>query len=942
MRNYLFLPSITLLVLLASCLNLGAQDIDMVSSNNSPTNVLSICQCDTLGDSGPQGRPEVKYFLSAPFNPNTDFTYELAPAGNFANAVQLDLVQLTQPNQVMPVDSFATGTKWADLAVPCNFPTGNAQLRILNSNGEISDTLYYNVNKIPSKPKLDSIRYGYPNPYTTGVDDWGFCTGDSVVLYAETQFGATYQWNNNGTPISGIEATYDSLVVKNAGIYSVTVDLGACSRTSPDTIINDFLPPTAISLFQPGVAAIGIDNPSAGNTTPNDSIQFCENNNPILQANAPVAATGLTYEYQWLTDSVNSFNDTILYPAPGNDSIQNYQLPSGGRYYVAIYDGFCTDTSAAFHAFEDTIPDVDISNQVYSQGILLPANKDVEICMTDSVLLSTDLQITDSVEFQWQRLNTGLTPPQWVNVNRTNFDRRGNRYTLQVDTAIKPITPLSFYRLKLWTLTPFNRTRICSYTTDSVVIRWKPQDSIRIVNNSWVNVVNSRTANLCETDSVQLTAPTIPGQMVTYGYSMDYQWLKDTLDTASGNLYKKVLAGEDFQSFYTNESGDYYVATDDGICMDTLGPISVFVDTVPSTMLTETRYPGQTSVPDRELCLTDSVMLTAMDTVLPGWNYQWELSTGDGNWQTLANDTLPWNSVDVSDRPSNEDTLWFRIKTTYFNRFNLQTCDYTSDSISVQFYDPPTLSFFPSDSVGVCAGDSVLIIGQGNSLSYSWDGGAVLGPQRWISQPGTYQLTGTGVNGCTTTRSVQVYNLQTTANAGSNITAGSGETVTLNGSGGTNYRWYASQPINWSDFLSQSVDVSYNLPEGVTSDTITIYLEATNTAGCVDTDSLLFIVSSDADEDLALSSRAWNYFSPNGDGLNDVWDISDIVNEYNACSIDILNRWGATVYQDDDFQGVWNGDNNGGSPLPDGTYYYILSCDDEVLLKKPVTLIRNQ
>jgi len=942
MRKLLFLPSLTLLLMVVGSLELSAQGIEMRSSNDSPIRRSSICQCDTLGDAGSQGRNEVRYELLGPFVSSSDFTYELAPNGNFNNATALELVELTGPSQITPVDSFAQGVKWADLVVPCSFPDGNAQLRITNSNGEISDTLYYNINRIPNPPTLDSIRYGYPNPYTTGVDDWGFCEGDSVVLYAETQFGATYQWNNGGSPIPGVEATYDSLVVKTSGNYSVTVDLGACSRTSPDTTINAFLPPTAITLFQPGVSAIGIDNPIMTNNSPNDSIQFCEDSSPILQANGPLAATGLTYEYKWLTDSINSFGDTIIYPVGGNDSIQNLTLPGGGRYYVTINDGFCTDTSEIFYAYEDTIPDVMIQNQNYSQGILLPANKDVEICMTDSVLLNTDLNITDSLEFQWQRLNTALTPPQWVDVNTTNFDREGQQYSLQVDTSIKPIAPLSFYRLQIYTLTPFTNTQICSYTTDSVVIRWKPQDSIRIVNDPWVNVVNSTTVNFCETDSVQLQAPTIPGQMVTYGYNMDYQWLTDTLDTASGLRFKKVLTGEVSRSFYANESGNYYVATNDGICVDTLGPVTAFVDTVPATSITETNYPGQTTTPDRELCLTDSVMLTVVDTVLPGWQYQWEVSNGNGNWRTLTNDTLPWNSVDTSYRQANEDTLWFRVNITYFNQFNLQGCPYTSDSISVQFYNPPTLSFFPSDSVGVCAGDSVLVIGQGNSLSYSWDGGAVLGPQRWISQPGTYQLTGTGTNGCTTTRSVTVFNLQTTANAGSNITAGSGETVTLNGSGGTNYRWYASQPINWSDFLSQSVDVSYDLPEGVSSDTITIYLEATNTAGCTDTDSLQFIVTSPADEDLALSNRAWNIFTPNGDGLNDVWDITDIVNEYNACELDVLNRWGATVYTDEDFQGVWTGDNNGGNPLPDGTYYYILRCDDEVLLKKPVTLIRNQ
>ncbi len=956
MRKFLLLTSLALVFILFGQTRLAAQAIQMQNTNNTPANPRSICQCDTLGSAGSQGVPEVRYGLGPGFS-GTDFFYEFVPGTNFSTGpvVDLDLVELTQFNNVTPVDTFGVGTKWADLAIPCNFPVGSAALRIRNSNGEISDTLYYVVNKIPDEPILDSIAFGFENPYTTGVDDWGFCKGDSVYLYVEPQLGASYQWNNNGMPIAG--ETDDSIVIKTSGVYSVTLSLGACTRTSKDTIINAFLPPTDIILFNPGITAFQMDDPHPNNSSPVDSLQFCEDQSAILQANAPVAATGLTYDYFWLTDSITSFGDTVQYRVGGLDSIQNLTINASsppfnmgeynGRFYVVIYDGFCTDTSRPYFAYMDSIPDVMISSQTYENGILNPATQDVEICMTDSVLLHTPYThptsvIADSLEFQWQRLNTTLTPPVWEDVNTTNYDRDGDKYSLQVDTSLKPVRPLSFYRLRIWTLTPHTRTRICSYTTDSVVIRWKPKDSIRFANDPWVNVLSSSSLNFCETDSAHLIAPPIPGQMVTNGYSMMYQWLRDSTDTATGLVYKDPIPGANARDFYGRMSGAYYVAADDGICIDTLGPFTLEVDTVPATTITETRYPGQTSTPDRELCLTDSVMLSVVDTVLPGWMYQWERSLGNGNWVTQANDTLPWISVDTSYRPSGVDTLWFRVRISYFNNFNFLGCPFVSDSISVQFYNPPTLSFFPGDSLGVCAGDSILVIGQGNSQTYSWDGGTVLGPQRWLSTPGTYNLTGTGVNGCTTTRTVTIYNLQTTANAGSDITASSGEVVTLSGSGGNSYRWYADKPVAWSDFLSQSVNVSYTLPNGVLSDTITIFLEVTNAAGCTDTDQLLLIVVQEEDDDISLLSRAYNMITPNGDGINDVWDISSIVIEYNACEIEILNRWGSTVYSDETFAGGWDGNDEGGNPLPDGTYYYILSCDGSVILKNAVTIIRNQ
>lgn len=942
MRKLLFLFSLALMLGILGQSRLAAQDITILGGSKNPAIPTSICQCDTLGDAGGQGRSEIKYDLAGNFSATTDFFYELAQGTNFPAATSLELLELTRPNNVTtpPVDSFSTGVKWADLVIPCNAPLGPAAFRVRNSNGEVSDTIYFIINRVPSKPVLDSIQFGYPNPYTTGVDDWGFCEGDSIILYAQTQFGATYQWNDNGAPIAG--ATDSFYVAKAGGRFSVTVDLGACARTSKDTVVNSFLPLTDITMVTSPTVSYQIDNPSPGNVTPDDSTLFCENRFVVLEGPAPAAATNLTYSYQWLTDSIDQFGDTTFYMLDPGDTNRQITLDTAGRFYVVTYDGFCTDTSAAYYLFEDTIPDPAIQYQNFQFGLPTTPQTATEICMKDSILLSVPLSITDTLEFQWQRYNTSTN--MWINMppnlDEPKYD--GQKYTIQIDTSLKPIQPLSFYRLQIWTLTPYDYRRVCAYTTDSVVVRWYPEDSITYdMTNPAVTQVGRDSINLCETDSVDLIAPATPNSLINRGYFYQYQWLRDSLDTAIGGFVKVVLPGETQRRLNVNESGRYYVRINDGICVDTIRRFRVFVDSLPSTTITETQYPGQTSTPDRNLCLTDSVMLSATDTVLGlrGWSYQWQVNVG-GGWTNSLNDTLPWLSVDRSFRPAGVDTVLFRLAIQYENQFGLTTCPDTTDSINVQFFDPPTVSFFPGDSIGLCAGDSVLVIAQGTSLSYTWADGT-LGSQRYISTPGTYTVTGRGVNNCTTVRDIVIYNIQPQANAGSNITITSGETATLTGSGGSDYRWYASQPIEWSDFLSRSVDVSYTLPDGVTSDTITIYMVATNDQGCSDLDSLLLIVIAEGDDDLNLISRAYNFFTPNNDGLNDIWDISEITRG-SQCRIDILNRWGSTVYSDETFNGTWDGNDSGGNPLPDGTYYYILSCDGEVILKNAVTLIRNQ
>jgi gliding motility-associated-like protein len=81
-------------------------------------------------------------------------------------------------------------------------------------------------------------------------------------------------------------------------------------------------------------------------------------------------------------------------------------------------------------------------------------------------------------------------------------------------------------------------------------------------------------------------------------------------------------------------------------------------------------------------------------------------------------------------------------------------------------------------------------------------------------------------------------------------------------------------------------------------------------------------------------------FSPNNDGVNDVWYIEN-VELYPELSIDIYDRWGAKVYEvEDGYSNDWEGNYNG-LPLPVDSYHYIVDPKNG---KKPflgqVTIIR--
>ena len=67
-------------------------------------------------------------------------------------------------------------------------------------------------------------------------------------------------------------------------------------------------------------------------------------------------------------------------------------------------------------------------------------------------------------------------------------------------------------------------------------------------------------------------------------------------------------------------------------------------------------------------------------------------------------------------------------------------------------------------------------------------------------------------------------------------------------------------------------------------------------------------------------------FSPDGNGIDDVWFI-DNLNLIEGCNILIFNRFGQKVYETNNYNNDWDGTSNG-TPLPEGDYYYIINCGD--------------
>jgi gliding motility-associated-like protein len=115
-----------------------------------------------------------------------------------------------------------------------------------------------------------------------------------------------------------------------------------------------------------------------------------------------------------------------------------------------------------------------------------------------------------------------------------------------------------------------------------------------------------------------------------------------------------------------------------------------------------------------------------------------------------------------------------------------------------------------------------------------------------------------------------------------------------------------------------------------------IYNYKTQTVGGCDSIIILNLsVDSSSDSSSVIPAQG---FSPNGDGVNDYFQIANI-EQYPKNHITIFNRWGNKVYEIKPYMNQWDGRSYfglkvGGDLLPVGTYFYILDLGDGSKIKK--------
>ncbi len=224
--------------------------------------------------------------------------------------------------------------------------------------------------------------------------------------------------------------------------------------------------------------------------------------------------------------------------------------------------------------------------------------------------------------------------------------------------------------------------------------------------------------------------------------------------------------------------------------------------------------------------------------------------------------------------------------------------------------------------------------------TYQWSGIPQGGTMLSSLSPGVYTLTISDQNGCSFTQSYQITEPDlVTVNVGPDMIVAAGDSVALTIS--TNLTTGAISIIDWGGYDGLFCPGCPTF-EFIASSSATISAMISDTAGCTASDSMRLTVI------VPRIIYIPNVFSPNGDNVNDYFNISGRKNLTNINFLRIYDRWGNLVFEKADLtpgidQEGWDGTFKGEMMQP-GVYVYLaeLAYEDgfEEVVTGDVTIIK--
>ncbi|MEX1202757.1 MAG: PKD domain-containing protein, partial [Ferruginibacter sp.] len=433
-------------------------------------------------------------------------------------------------------------------------------------------------------------------------------------------------------------------------------------------------------------------------------------------------------------------------------------------------------------------------------------------------------------------------------------------------------------------------------TTQTIVVNAKPIALFSINNN------------ICLGQSATIVnSSTIPsGSINTWNWNYGDG---NTASSTNGNTYN-----------YTYTSvGAYQVK------LVTLSANGCVSDTVLQTVVVNSIPVASFNMP-ASVCMPNGIVAFTNNSSVAGGlglTYVWNFGDGNSSTQTSASHT-------------------YAVINTYSITLRaISSAGCFDDSVRVfsAFFDKPIANFAVTPD-SLCQGAnndfSDLSTAPNSSIkSRLWIFGdrstsIVANPTKRYNNPGSYtvKLVVTNNESCvsdTFAKVVRVY-LQPVVDAGPSFVVPQGSLIRFNpianDSSVTNFLWSPGFGLSNATALRPSLTAT-------TDQTYT--LTATAEGNCTASDFLTVKILRPV--------IIPNAFSPNGDNVNDRWQIDNLT-DYTGVVVEVFNRFGQLVYTSNGYGTAWDG-NSKGKPLPVGTYYYIIQLKNGFKpLNGSITIIR--
>ncbi|MCX6182469.1 MAG: gliding motility-associated C-terminal domain-containing protein [Bacteroidetes bacterium] len=255
-----------------------------------------------------------------------------------------------------------------------------------------------------------------------------------------------------------------------------------------------------------------------------------------------------------------------------------------------------------------------------------------------------------------------------------------------------------------------------------------------------------------------------------------------------------------------------------------------------------------------------------------------------------------WNSGNATSADIcilNQDTI------SMGNDFALDDISFKSvcvseDSVVIVVHPNVSVNLGPDENI--CNGDSTLLNTKlPSSYQFNWSNGASTN-KTYVTAAGTYYVTVDNGFGCTATDSIKLISLGDPVSTLENDTTlcfSFAPALLLHSGNALNHSWSTG---------AKTSDISVSAAN-------TYYVTLSNGINCSVTDSIHVL-------DFCYPTFFYlpNSFSPNGDGLNDVFSIKG--ESIYVLKLSIFNRWGELIFETSDPSATWNGvGKNGAAPM---------------------------